>query len=157
MNKQECLQIVELLSVTWDKPLDTQTLTIRTKGYWEYIQDLPYEQTKQTIKKLGLTHKYAPKPGELRIATLAAQHNETPPPDPEEAWATLQHISQQIYNGTSNYTKPHPALAETIKKLGGQATTLHTNSDRQMFINIYQKTIEEHIHTKYGMNNDNTT
>lgn len=154
MDKNQCKELVELLSVTWDKPLDNQTLLTRTKGYWEYIHDLPYDKTRQTIKNLALINPYLPKPGELRITTLALISGDQLPPEPEEAWNELQQINQQIRNGTNHYKVPHPALAATIKKLGN-ATQLNSYNDKQTFISIYTKTRNEHITTKYGTPDDN--
>jgi hypothetical protein len=151
MDKHECKSIIELLSVTWDKPLDTTALTVRAKGYWEYLSDIPYEETKSTIKKMGVAgRKWMPKPGELRIATIAEMRDEQLPPEPEEAWTVLQSIGQKIYSGTYDYDKPHPVLAETIKRLGTNATALTTNSDRAMFISLYEKTRESYILENYG-------
>jgi hypothetical protein len=151
MEKTECKAVVELLSVTWDKPLDTSSLTVRAKGYWEFLHDLPYEETKTTIKRMGMAgRRWAPKPGELRIATLAGLKDEPLPPEPEEAWTMLQAIGHKIYSGTNDYKKPHPVLAETIKRLGTGATALTTNSDRAMFTSLYEKTREEYILNHYG-------
>lgn len=151
MDKNECKAVVELLSVTWDKPLDSASLIVRAKGYWEYISDLPYEDTKTTIKKMGIAgKKWAPRPGELRLEVLANIRNAQLPPEPEEAWTILQAIGQKIYSGTYDYEKPHPVLASTIKRLGTNATALTTNSDRAMFISLYEKTREEYILANYG-------
>jgi len=151
MDKHECKSIVELLSVTWDKSLDATSLTSRAKGYWEYIEDLEYDAVKSVVKKMGLAgRKWMPKPGELRINVLAEQNSEALPPEPEEAWTVLQSISQKIYSGTYNYEKPHPVLAETIKRLGTNATGLTTNADRAMFISLYEKTRESYILERYG-------
>ena len=151
MEKEECKEVVKLLSVTWDKSLDLSSLSVRAKGYWEYIHDLPYEETKHTIKRMGMSgRKWMPKPGELRIATLANIQGEELPPEPEEAWTLLQAIGQKIYSGTYDYTKPHPVLAETIKRLGTNATALTTNSDRAMFTSLYEKTREAYILEKYA-------
>ena len=50
-----------------------------------------------------------------------------------------------------NYKKPHPVLGETIRRLGGaNATSLHTNGDRDTFISMYVKVREEHILSNYG-------
>ena len=76
--------------------------------------------------------------------------NEELPPEPEEAWTVLQAIGQKIYSGTYDYEKPHPVLAETIKRLGTGATALTTNADRAMFISLYEKTREAYILGRYG-------
>lgn len=155
MDKNECKNVVELLSVTWDKSLDSVSLTARAKGYWEYIQDLNYDDVKAVIKELGLSgRKWLPKPGELRIMVLAKANDEELPPEPEEAWTILQGISHKIYSGTYDYMKPHPVLAETIKRLGHNATGLTTNSDRAMFISLYEKTRENYILGRYGFGAD---
>lgn len=151
MEKSECKEIVELLSVTWDKPIDNNTLLVRSRGFWEYISDLPYEETKNTVKELGLAgRKWMPRPGELRILVLANMRSEELPPEPEQAWTILQAIGQKIYSGTYDYEKPHPVLTETIKKLGANATALTTNSDRAMFTSLYEKTREAYILERYG-------
>jgi hypothetical protein len=151
MEKSECKEIVELLSVTWDKPIDNNTLLVRSRGFWEYISDLPYEETKSTVKELGLAgRKWMPRPGELRILVLASMRSEELPPEPEQAWTILQAIGQKIYSGTYDYEKPHPVLTETIKKLGSNATALTTNSDRAMFTSLYEKTREAYILERYG-------
>jgi hypothetical protein len=151
MEKSECKEIVELLSVTWDKPIDNNTLLVRSRGFWEYISDLPYEETKSRVKELGLAgRKWMPRPGELRILVLANMRSEELPPEPEQAWTILQAIGQKIYSGTYDYEKPHPVLTETIKKLGSNATALTTNSDRAMFTSLYEKTREAYILERYG-------
>jgi hypothetical protein len=151
MEKTECKAIVELLSVTWDKSLDTTSITVRSKGYWEFIHDLPFEETKTTIKRMGMAgRKWLPKPGELRIAILSDISEEQLPPEPEEAWTILQAIGQKIYSGTNDYAKPHVVLAQTIKRLGHGATALTTNSDRAMFTSLYEKTREAYILEHYG-------
>lgn len=155
MEKSECLKTVELLSVSWDKSIDQSSLTLRAKGYWEYISDLPYEEVKTTIKTLAMSgRRWAPRPGELRIETLSRIRGEQPPPEPEEAWTMLQRIGQKIYSGTYDYEKPHPVLTTTIKRLGDGATSLTTNSDRAMFTSLYEKVREEYILKNYGDMNE---
>ena len=151
MDKQECLSITELLSVSWDKPLDQSSLTIRAKGYWEYISDLPYDDVKKTVRRLAMSGKrWAPRPGELRLETMAEMRDEQLPPEPEEAWTLLLAISQKIYSGTYDYEKPHPVLSATIKRLGDGATNLTTNSDRDMFTSLYEKVRQDYILNNYG-------
>jgi len=151
MDKKECLAATELLSVSWDKSIDQSSLTVRAKGYWEYINDLPYDEVKSTIKRMAMSgRRWAPRPGELRMETLSSMRGETPPPEPEEAWTMLLQIGQKIYSGTYDYEKPHPVLTKTIKRLGDGATNLTTNSDRAMFTSLYEKVREEYILDNYG-------
>ena len=142
--------------MTWNQAIDASSITVKAKGFWEYVEDLPYENVKETIKHMGLAgRKWAPRPGELRIAVLANMRDEELPPEPEEAWTVLQAIGQKIYSGTYDYEKPHPVLAETIKRLGTNATALTTNSDRAMFVSLYEKTREAYILERYGYDSAN--
>ena len=151
MNKEECVKVVELLSVTWDKQLDAASLGIRVRGFWEYIQDLPYEPTMDTIRKLGVAgRRWAPKPGELRLLVLSTVQDSPLPPEPEEAWMILQDIGGAIYNGTVEYEKPHPLVAKVIKRIGDGAIGLKTNADRTMFITLYEKMREDYLLENYA-------
>jgi|TARA_R100000742_G_C4269998_1_gene88607 hypothetical protein len=157
MDKEECMRATQLLSVSWNMPLDQSSINIRTMGYWEYLQDLPYDEVKTTIKSLALSGKrWAPRPAELRINTLAKIRGDELPPEPEEAWTVLQAIGQKIYSGTYDYDKPHPVLADTMRRLGSSATSLTTNSDRAMFTSLYEKVREEYILNNYGGASDET-
>tara|TARA_Y100000361_G_scaffold82803_1_gene73239 strand:- start:3999 stop:4475 length:477 start_codon:yes stop_codon:yes gene_type:complete len=151
MNKDEAENAIKFLSVSWNMSLDQSSLNLRYAGYWEYIQDLPYAEVKKTIKDLAMSgKKWAPRPAELRINTVARIKDQTLPPEAEEAWTVLQAIGQKIYSGTYDYDKPHPVLATTMKRLGSSATSLTTNSDRAMFTSLYEKVKEEYMLKNYG-------
>lgn len=151
MNKEECVKVVELLSVTWDKQIDASSLNIRVRGYWEYIQDLPYASTIETIRKLGISgRKWAPKPGELRVLVISDVKGMELPPEAEEAWMAMQRTAEAIYSGTNEYDKPHPLLALVMRRLGDKAIGLTTNSDRAMFTSLYEKMREQYILENYA-------
>ena len=151
MEKQECQDLVTFMSVTWDKSLDIASITARAQGYWAFVQDLDYATTKAAVKQMGLAgRKWMPRPGELRLQVLSHNSGEELPPEPEEAWTILQSIGQKIYAGTYDYAKPHPVLAQTIRRLGTGATALTTNADRTMFTSIYEKTREAWILERFS-------
>jgi len=93
LDKSECLALVELLSVSWDKPIEKNTLKVRAAGYWEYISDLPAAAVTKVVKDMAVAGKrWAPKPGELRVATIVMMENKELPSEPETAWTELQNI-----------------------------------------------------------------
>ena len=106
MDKNECKAVVELLSVTWNQAIDASSITIKAKGFWEYIEDLPYEN----VKKLSSTWGYQDVSGHHAVncvlPCLQTCRDEDLPPEPEEAWTVLQAIGQKIYSGTYDYDKP---------------------------------------------------
>ncbi len=151
MEKAELQEVVEFFAVSWNKNLSKNELTLMVKNFWPYMKDLNKLDVLSTIQEMSMGRKWAPRPAELRVATMSKATGEELPPEPEEAWAILQSISQKIYGGMYNYEKPHPVLGETIRRLGGaNATSLHTNGDRDTFISMYVKVREEHILSNYG-------
>lgn len=151
MDKKECMECIEFLSVSWDKPLDPTTLKMRAASFWEYISDLPVIAVKETIKRMAISgRQWAPKPGELRVATIVMIEGASMPPEPEEAWTELQAIRSAIYSGTNNYEKAGPVLAATMKRLGEKATTLTTTGDRDMFLKLYRAERERYLLDQFG-------
>lgn len=155
VEKKECLECVEFLSVSWDKPLDPTTMKMRASAYWEYIEDLPLVAVKETIKNMAISgRQWAPKPGELRVATIGMIEGVPMPPVAEEAWTELMAIRGAIYGGTTNYEKAGPVLASTMRRLGEKATTLHTVGDRDMFLKLYNAERERHLLDRFGNTNE---
>lgn len=153
LDKRECVTVIELLSVSWDKPIDAATLKIRAAGYWEYIHDLPVSAVTKVIKDMAIAQrKWAPKPGELRVACIAMMQDEILPISAEEAWSDLLARSQAIHDGRPVATRAHPVLAATMKKLGEKAITLHTNGDRTMFMKLYEVEREHYMIEEYSLN-----
>ena len=143
---------MELLSVSWDKPIDPNSLKIRARGYWEYIADLPHDAVQIVVRNLATAgRKWMPRPGELRVATIAMMQEDEMPPTAEEAWTSLLTISSAIHDGTTDYAKAHPVLAQTIHRLGSGAIGLHTNGDRDMFIRLYEQEREKYLLDRYGV------
>ena len=80
MDKKECLEVIELLSVSWDKPMDQTTLTARAKAFYEYIGDLPAAAVAKVIKDMAVAgRQWAPRPGELRAEAIAMMQEDDLP------------------------------------------------------------------------------
>lgn len=158
MDKKECISVVELLSVSWDKPIDSVTLKIRASGYYEFISDLPAEAVTTVIKDMAVGgRKWLPKPGELRVASIAMMQGEDPPMSAEEAWADLMARRQALHDGRAVATKAQTVLGITMRKLGEKAATLHTNGDRDMFAKLYETERERYLIEQYGINHGTTS
>ena len=155
MDKKECLEVIELLSVSWDKPMDQTTLTARAKAFYEYIGDLPAAAVAKVIKDMAVAgRQWAPRPGELRVEAIAMMQEDALPPSAPEAWSQLQTNRAALYNGTAgtdSHKELHEVLKITIRKLGNnRAQDLTTNGDRDMFTSLYEKEREAWILNNYG-------
>jgi len=158
LDKTECIAVIELLSVSWDKPIDKTTLKIRASGYWEYISDLPADAVSRVIKDMAVGgRKWIPKPGELRVECIAMMQGDDPPMSAEEAWADLMARRQALHDGRAVSHKAQEVLAITMRKLGEKATTLHTNGDRDMFAKLYETERAQYLLDQYGINHDTTS
>ena len=94
MEKAELQEVVEFFAVSWNKNLSTNELTLMVKNFWPYMKDLNKLDVLSTIQEMSMGRKWAPRPAELRVATMSKATGEELPPEPEEAWAILQSISQ---------------------------------------------------------------
>ncbi len=152
MDKHECLAIVELLSVSWDKPIEREVLRTRANGYWTYISDLPAEACEIVIKDMAVGgRQWMPRPGELRVATITMMQGDEPPMSGAEAWADLQDRRSALHDGRAVASKAQPVLKQVMKMLGERATTLHTNGDRDMFVKLYETEREKYLIEQYGI------
>jgi hypothetical protein len=88
-----------------------------------------------------------PRPGALRKAVLINLYkteHQIVPPSPQEAWATLQGVAVSAASGAYRPTALHECVSKAVSLLGGTAALgLHTNGDRNSFIEVYSKVLEE--------------
>lgn len=83
-----------------------------------------------------------PRPGAIRRETICRNNPAGAPPSPQEAWATLQQVAAATARGEYAPVSLHECLSEAINLLGGtHALALHTNGDRNSFLEVYNQVI----------------
>jgi hypothetical protein len=58
-----------------------------------------------------------------------------------EAWLQFQAAQKSVSNGTA-WVEPHECVVATMRRINGGAG-LHTNGDREMFVEVYRLVVAE--------------
>lgn len=153
MTPAQIREIVSLIYTYWNDRLpSTETVAKQVLIPWNrMLQDIEYETAKTAVDQLALSETYMPKPSAVRITAKTIQNKIIHPPEPYEAWATIQNLSKNLANGTANQTEIHPLLKQTINQMGGMnhiGTT--TNGDRSFFTDAYQKNVTNWIRETFA-------
>lgn len=139
MTKDELIDIVDHANSVWGRDVYAEQLKLQRRAWWEFLHDLDFAEVKQVINKLALSRTYQPRIGEIRVETFKVSH-----PSGMEAWMEWQNNRTAANNGADGAVMS-PATVKTVKKLGAQAMGLQTNSDRDKFIDLYERTVLEEI------------
>jgi len=143
LTKTELTEIVDRIYATWNQQIPQLKQKEIYDAWWRILQPLPADETHHTIDLLAKQDGYMPRPGTIHKHTMQRINNWNPPTE-LEAWHQLRQTADNAYNGTYTEQQPHPLVKQTIKRLGGpNAFRLHTNSDREQFIETYRQTVRE--------------
>jgi len=135
MNKQECVQVAETIHAMWNKTLpenqDSRLATLR--AWFMVLEDTPADGILKMASKLAEKEQFMPPVGIIKQRYLSTLPGADP--IPAEAWNAYCQMRDQFNTGT---TTPQEnislKLVRTIKQVG---LSLHTNQDRQHFIETY--------------------
>jgi hypothetical protein len=145
MTKSELITLVDQAYATFriDLPeTDEQVTTVYTAWY-ELLWDLELEETKKAFLKMAITSTFLPRPGELRRATINGRINIPQSDNPYVSWGKWLTLSKEVNSGMPPSIEVSPALAKTIQQLGETAYGMHTNGDRDVFVQVYEKVVLE--------------
>lgn len=144
MTKSELEEIVERIFLSWNQKVPTvkEERQRLLKAWWRPLNDLTADQVNAAIDSLLVTDTYMPNPGLVRRRSFLS--NEQQVPSALEAWASFQTISAAASTGQFLEVDLHPCIREAIRRLGGTASySMHTNGDRQAFIEVYNTVAED--------------
>jgi hypothetical protein len=148
MTKAELEEIVERVFISWNQKVPTvrEERQRLLKAWWRPLNDLTADQVNQAVDALLVTDTYMPNPGAVRRHSILSSQSASP--SALEAWASFQSVAQAASNGQYVEVDLHPCTKEVIRRLGGTASySMHTNGDRQAFIEVYNTVAEEWLRT----------
>lgn len=153
MTKEELVELVDQAYATYrlDMPTGDDEVKAVLNAWYELLHDLDLQDTKRAFRKLAVTKEFMPRPGELRRATIDAATKIAPFDDALVAWGKWLTLSQEVNSGMPPSIEVSEALSKTIHALGQAAYSLHTNSDRSVFITMYEKVAAELEADKYAV------
>ena len=151
MNKDECIEVVERIHLSWNQTINPVNKKLIYRSWWRLIGDLDVQVVHKVVDRLAVEAGYMPRPGEIRRRAINIIHGVTIP-TPIEAWQQLREAADASMSGAYAGKPIHELVSKTIKALGGtQAYTLHTNGDREQFLGEYARIVSEYEETLYGM------
>lgn len=145
MTKNELTKLVDQAYATFriDLPETDEKLTAVYTAWYELLWDLELEETKKAFLKMAITSTFLPRPGELRRATINGRINIPQSDNPYVSWGKWLTLSKEVNSGMPPSIEVSPALAKTIQQLGETAYGMHTNGDRDVFVQVYEKVVLE--------------
>lgn len=153
MTKEELVELVDQAYATYrlEMPTGDDEVKALLNAWYELLHDLDIEDTKRAFRKLAVTREFMPRPGELRRTTIDAATKIAPFDDAIVAWGKWLTLSQEVNSGMPPSIEVSEALSKTIQALGQTAYSLHTNSDRSVFVTMYEKVAAELEADKYAV------
>lgn len=143
MTKSELVAIVDRIYASWNQSVPAANSKTVYEAWWRILQDLTVVDVDNAVDVLIMRDSYMPRPGAVRRQVILGGADEVPPA-PLEAWLVLRTMAEEAHNGLYSPAQNHPCVMEAIGRLGGSAAfSLHTNSDRENFIQIYSKTVAD--------------
>lgn len=144
MTKSELCELVERVYASWNNQVPANQQKDVYNAWWLILKNLTKEACDEAITQLVIQDSYMPRPGSIYRQAIRIQHNWNPP-TPLIAWEQLRTMAEAANTGTWHPdTQIHPEVKTVARKLGGtKAYTLHTNGDRDLFIQTYQQHLIE--------------
>lgn len=143
LTKSELVAIVDRIYASWNQSVSASNSKTVYEAWWRILNDLTVVDVDKAVDVLILRDGFMPRPGAVRRLVLLGGVDNAPPA-PLEAWLLLREMAEEAHNGRYSPGKAHDCVLDAIQKLGGVAAfALHTNSDRENFVQIYSKIVTE--------------
>ena len=149
MTKEELKDLVDQVYGTYNNVLYEMDKRTIYGAWYALLEDLDYEETRKVFLNIAVYSKFMPRPGDIRRATIDTQTKTTPHLDGYSAWGIFMTIQKDANFGTQTESPRPEALQKTLEHLGDSAFSMHTNGDREAFLRVYEKVVEELDRHKY--------
>jgi len=146
LTKSELIELVDRVYASWNQVVPHSSAKEIYGAWYRLLSDLELEECHQAVDVLAIVDNYMPRPGAVRKMVFLEKNKTSGndvPPSPQEAWAILQGVAVSAANGAYQPLCLHACVSEALALLGGTAafSSLHTNGDRNSFIEVYNKVV----------------
>lgn len=145
MTKNELVELVDRVYASWNQIVPHSSAKVIYEAWWRLLSDLEVEDCHLSLDSLAIDDSYMPRPGALRkhVVRHSSQYSQDGPPLlPQEAWAVVQKMGAAAARGEYIHMPIHSCLQKSLALLGGtSALGLHTNGDRNSFIEVYNQVV----------------
>ena len=151
LTKTELCQIVDRLYLSWNQQINPVYQKQVYEAWWRILQDLDKSTVDTVLDELVIENGYMPRPGEVRRRSINFIQGISIPSG-GEAWQEFRRAADASHSGAYSKETMHELVAQTVKALGGtSAYSLHTNGDREMFLNTYDRIVKQYEKSVYGI------
>lgn len=153
MTKTELASLVEQAYATYNQQLPTESERLKAvyAAWYALLHDLDYKEATNAFTHLAVTAQFMPRPGDIRRTAINRRNNYTPFEDALSAWGTFIAVIRDVNSGVPNKVGLSEALRLTVQALGTAAYNMHTNSDRDAFVRIYEAVVSEINERRYAV------
>lgn len=151
MTKTEMEDFVRQAYATFNENLNELDKKWVFRAWFDILHDVSFDEARAAFLRIATTARFLPRPGEIRREAIDARSGEPKTPDAYVAWGILQEIIRDVNSGNVYQGPRHPALVETMKRLGDGLNGMHTNGDRDVFVRVYSTVVEELESNKYSI------
>lgn len=132
--------LVDRVFATWNIEPNKPRRKAAIEAWSPILQDLSPDDCFRAVEELAvLATGWMPRPGEIRRHVLRSRLDA---PLPLQAWLQFQMALKAVHSGAEAPVL-HRCVFTTVNMLGGGAG-LHTNGDRELFIEIYRTVVAEY-------------
>lgn len=149
MTKAEIMPLVDQAYATYNQTLYEVDKKTVYRAWYDLLWDIDYEEAHAAFLQLAITEKFMPRPGDIRRAAIDARIKVPPHLDGYSAWGVFVTLQKNAHFGTPTEIAVPEALRMTLERLGEAAYDMHTNGDREAFLRVYEKVIEQIDQHKY--------
>ena len=148
MEKDELASIVKKVSINWDAATGGPPFKERCSLWWKFLSDLSREDVDVAVDQIiVLDQPRMPRVGQVRRLSIDLCL-EDPIPDRPQAWAQFRSAIEGSEAGVG-FDKPHELVGKTMRTFPNNGASLRTNSDRELFLQAYDKMVTGEERERY--------
>lgn len=152
MNKSELCEIVDRVYASWGQQINLKDQKHVYEAWWRVLFDLPKSAVDTVVDEFVIENGYMPRPGAVRRSAVDLVRGENVVPSGGEAWQQFRRAAEAAHSGNQTKTVIHPLVSQTVKALGGvSAYNLHTNGDREMFLDVFSRVVKDYEKARYAL------
>ncbi|MCB0999827.1 MAG: hypothetical protein KDB40_11065 [Acidimicrobiales bacterium] len=134
----------------YNQRVDASMMADMVAVWRRILGDLDEKACRAALAEIIITEDWMPRPIQIRKRVIDAR-DPRPRIEPTEAWSQWTTWCRIIQSGGQPRTDLHPLVRETVRRLGDAAKGMHTNGDRDVFVNAFEKVWQDDDLQRYRL------
>lgn len=154
MTKNELCEVVDRVYASWGQQINLKDQKHVYDAWWRVLFDLSKDVVDVVLDEVVIENGYMPRPGQVRRRAVDYERADGGGVlSGGEAWQQFRRAAEAAHSGSQQSNNVlHPLVAQTVRVLGGvSAYNLHTNGDREMFLDVYGRVVSDYEKARYAL------